>query len=294
MDTPPAEVSIDAALVARLIAAQHPELLAPVSWWSSGWDNELFRLGDDYVVRMPRRALAVPLIEHEQRWLSELQKLVEAPLPVPVAVGLPSDAYAWPWSIARWLVGVPVADLAVRDRGAIVEPLGKFIVDLHAPAPAGAPINPVRGTPLAARDEAVRGRLTSDSIAHADELLTVWERALAAPVYTGLPIWMHGDLHPINVLADASGGLSAVIDFGDLGGGDPACDLAAAWMFFDAEQHAAFRARIGTGAPHDAAAWERARGWAVAEATAFLLNSGDAPVLNEIGRHAVEQLLLEL
>ncbi|MES1169356.1 MAG: phosphotransferase, partial [Leifsonia sp.] len=69
MDTPPAEVSIDADLVARLVAARHPALLSPVSWLSSGWDNELFRLGDDYVVRMPRRALAVPLIEHEQRWL---------------------------------------------------------------------------------------------------------------------------------------------------------------------------------------------------------------------------------
>ena len=294
MDTPPAEVSIDSALVTRLIAAQHPALLAPVSWLSSGWDNELFRLGDDHVVRMPRRAVAVPLIEHEQRWLPELQKLVEVPLPVPVAVGLPSDDYAWPWSIARWLVGVPVADPAVRDRGAIVEPLGKFIVDLHAPAPAGAPVNPVRGTPLAVRNAAVRDRLNADSIPHAGELVAVWERAIAAPVYTGPPIWMHGDLHPINVLADASGALSAVIDFGDLGGADPACDLAAAWLFFDAEQRAAFRDRIGTAAPHDAATWERARGWAVAEASAFLQNSSDAPVLDAIGRHAVEQLVAEL
>ena len=293
MDTPPAEVPIDAALVTRLVAAQHPSLLAPVSWLSSGWDNELFRLGDDHVVRMPRRALAVPLIEHEQRWLPELQKLVEVPLPVPVAVGLPSDDYAWPWSITRWLPGEPAAHVPVAGRWALVEPLAEFVVDLHAPAPAGAPVNPVRGTPLAVRDEAVRGRLMS-ATPHADELLTVWERALAAPVYTGLPIWMHGDLHPINVLVDASGALSAVIDFGDLGGADPACDLAAAWLFFDADQRAAFRDRIGTGAPHDAAAWERARGWAVAEVTAFLQNSADAPVLDAIGRHGVEQLVAEL
>ena len=299
MDTPPAEVSVDAALVTRLIAAQHPALLGPVSWLSSGWDNELFRLGDDHVVRMPRRALAVPLIEHEQRWLPELQKLVEVPIPVPIAVGLPSDDYAWPWSIARWLDGEPVANRPVRDRGALAEPLAAFVVDLHAPAPAGAPVNPVRGTALAVRDDAVRARLSSGSIPHADELLTVWEGALAAPVYAGPPIWMHGDLHPINVLADASGGLAAVLDFGDLGGADPACDLAAAWLFFDASQRAAFRARIGTGGPHDAAAWERARGWVVALATAFLRNSADAPVLDApvldaIGRHAVEQLVTDL
>lgn len=72
---------------------------------SSGWDNELFRLGDDYVVRMPRRVIAVPLIEHEQRWLPELRRLVEVPIPVPIAIGMPSDDYAWPWSIARWLPG---------------------------------------------------------------------------------------------------------------------------------------------------------------------------------------------
>jgi aminoglycoside phosphotransferase (APT) family kinase protein len=294
VDTPPAEVSIDAALVSRLISAQHPSLLAPVSWFSSGWDNELFRLGDDYVVRMPRRALAVSLIEHEQRWLPELQRLVDVPIPVPVALGLPSDDYAWPWSIARWLAGEPVAHRPVSARGALVEPLAEFVVSLHVPAPADAPMNPVRGTPLATRDEAVRGRLGSGSIPHADELLEVWERAVAAPVYSGPPIWMHGDLHPINVLADASGALSAVIDFGDLGGADPACDLAAAWLFFDAEQRAAFRARIGTDALHDESAWERARGWAVAEATAFVQNSGDAPVLDAIGRHAVDQLVAEL
>jgi aminoglycoside phosphotransferase (APT) family kinase protein len=294
MDTPPAEVAIDAALVTRLVAAQHPELLGEVTSLSSGWDNELFRLGEDLVVRMPRRAIAVPLVRHEQRWLPVLQELVEVPLPVPVAVGLPSEDFAWPWSISRWLPGEPVAHLAVSDRGALVEPLATFLVDLHVPAAIDAPINPVRGTPLAARDAAVRARLASGAIPHADALLTIWERAVAAPVYDGPPIWMHGDLHPINALASPTGGLAAVLDFGDLGGADPACDLAAGWLFFDAAQRARFRVRIGTAAPHDEHTWTRALGWAVAEATAFLLNSEDAPVLDAIGSHAVEQLLAEL
>jgi aminoglycoside phosphotransferase (APT) family kinase protein len=294
VDTPPADVSIDAALVERLIRAQHPSLLAPVSWVSSGWDNELFRLGDDYVVRMPRRAIAVPLIEHEQRWLPELQKLVELPLPVPVAIGLPSDDFAWPWSIAPWLPGEPVAHLAVAERSTLVAPLAQFVRELHVPAPAEAPVNPVRGTPLAARDAAVRSRLGSHGMPHSAELLRLWERARAAPPFVGPPIWMHGDLHPLNVLAAASGALTAVIDFGDLAGADPACDLAAAWLFFDEPQRAAFRSLIGDDHAHDAAGWERALGWAVAEASAFLQNSGDAPVLDAIGRHGVEQLVAEL
>jgi aminoglycoside phosphotransferase (APT) family kinase protein len=293
VDTPPAEVSIDEALVERLVRRQHPALLGPVTRLSSGWDNELYRLGDDYVVRMPRRAIAVPLIEHEQRWLPELQKLVELPLPVPVAVGLPSDDYAWPWSIARWLPGAPVTELAVAYRGSLVAPLARFLRQLHVPSPADAPVNPVRGTPLAARDAAVRSRLASPGIPRSAELLRLWERALAAPPFAGPPMWMHGDLHPINVLADASGALTAVIDFGDLAGADPACDLAAAWLFFDASQRADFRSLIG-GGPHDDAAWRRAIGWAVAEASAFLQNSADAPVLDAIGHHAVEQLLTEL
>ncbi|MEO6533635.1 MAG: phosphotransferase, partial [Pseudolysinimonas sp.] len=189
------------------------------------------------------------------------------------------------------------AHVPVAHRGPLVEPLAQFVVDLHVPAAPGAPINPVRGTPLAARDAIVRGRLASGSTPHAAELVTLWERAVSAPLYDGPPIWMHGDLHPINVLADASGGLAAVIDFGDLGGADPASDIAAAWLFFDAEQRAVFRARIGVGDDdelHDSATWERALGWAVAEASAFLQGSADAPVLDAIGRHAVEQLLLEL
>jgi aminoglycoside phosphotransferase (APT) family kinase protein len=293
VDTPPAEVSIDAALVERLVKAQHPSLLGPVSWLSSGWDNELYRLGDDYLVRMPRRALAVPLIAHEQRWLPSLQGLVELPLPVPIAVGLPSDDYAWQWSITRWLPGVPVAHLPVGRRGGLVDPLADFVRQLHVPAADGAPVNPVRGTPLAARDAAVRDRLASGPTPHAAELLDLWERGLAAPLYDGPRIWMHGDLHPINALASDEGALDAVIDFGDLGGADPACDLAAAWLFFDAEQRARFRDRIGTAAPHDDAAWERALGWAVAEASAFVQSSADAPVLDAIGRHAIDQLLAE-
>jgi len=294
VDTPPAEVSIDAELVALLVASQHPALAGPVSELSSGWDNELYRLGDDYVVRMPRRALAVPLIAHEQRWLPALQKLVSVPIPVPVAVGRPGNDYPWPWSITRWIPGEPVAHLPIAARGGLVELLADFVSELHVPADAEAPVNPVRGTPLAARDAAVRERIGSGSTPRAADLTRLWERALAAPVYAGPPIWMHGDLHPINVLATGAGALAAVIDFGDLGQGDPACDLAAAWLFFDAPQRERFRARVGTAGPHDDATWVRALGWAVAEATAFLQNTVDAPVLDAIGHHGIEQLVAEL
>lgn len=289
MDTLPAEVEIDEALVARLVSTQHPSLVGEVRWVSSGWDNILFRLGGDYVVRMPRRAAAFTLIEHEQRWLPELQKLVVVPVPVPFAIGVPSEDFAGPWSIARWIDGVPAASLPLAGRDGLVDPLADFVCELHVHAAVGAPVNPFRGVPLASRDEIVRARLGSGLIPHAEALLEIWERALVAPVYDGAPLWMHGDLHPINVLVAPSGTLAAVLDFGDLGQGDPACDLAAAWLFFDTAQRDRFRAGIGEGV-HDGAAWVRAEGWAVAIAAAILPNTALTP----IAQHAIAQLASDL
>ena len=255
---------------------------------SHGWDNELFRLGDEWVVRMPRRAAAVPLLLNEQRWLPSLQKLVDPPLPVPVAVGLPSTDFVWPWSITRLLPGVPAAYAPISSRDALVEPLADFVRSLHVPAAWDAPDNPVRGTPLATRDDLTRARLATADIPHVSALLATWERGLAVPVYNGPALWMHGDLHPLNVLLTPSGSLAAVLDFGDLGRGDPACDLSAAWMFFDPEQRARFRERIGAGV-HDDAAWTRAAGWATAFAAAILQDTALTP----IAEHTIEQLVAE-
>ncbi len=71
--TPPAEVEVDAALVRRLVAAQHPDLAdLPVVEAASGWDNLMFRLGETLAVRLPRRRVAVALLETEQAWLPRL------------------------------------------------------------------------------------------------------------------------------------------------------------------------------------------------------------------------------
>ena len=59
--------------------------------------------------------------------------------------------------------------------------------------------------------------------------------------WSGPPLWLHGDLHPANILVDATGHLRAVLDFGDLTAGDPATDLAVAWLAFEPEARAAFR-----------------------------------------------------
>lgn len=279
---PAAEVTLAAADVDRMLAAQHPALRGPLRLVANGWDNEVFRLGDDLAVRLPRRQSAAALIANEQRWLPVLAPRLPLPVPAPIAVGAPAAGYPWRWSVVPWFAGRPALDVAPRTRDAFAEPLADFLRALHTPAPPDAPHNPVRGVPPASRAEAVRARL-----ADVPTLRAIWADARAAPEWEGPAVWVHGDVHPGNLVVDDVGALSAVIDFGDLCGGDPACDLAIAWTGFTAVGRAAFRARLGSA--YDDATWRRGRGWAVAMAT---LVRGDV-ALRAMWEHAVAQLTAE-
>jgi aminoglycoside phosphotransferase (APT) family kinase protein len=285
--TPAAEVDIDASLVARLVRAQHPDLDGPLCLVANGWDNVIFRLGADLCVRLPRRAAAADLIRHEQRWLPGLAARAGAVVPAPVRAGVPGDGFPWPWSICPWFDGRPAADVPPPERAAAATDLAEFLARLHVPAPAGAPHNPWRGVPLAARDAAVRERLAATP-----DLLALWERLVSAPVWGGPPSWVHGDLHPANIVLAPSGParLAAVIDFGDLTAGDPATDLAAGWLAFDTAGRAAFRARYDALTRTDPDTWVRARGWALNLATAIGASSGDNPRMAAIGAHGVAQV----
>ena len=287
MDTPPAEVEIDANLVTRLVRAQHPDLDAPLRLVAHGWDNVIYRLGDDLCVRVPRRAVAVDLIRNEQRWLPGLAPRTGVAVPAPVRMGLPGPDFPWPWSICPWFEGRPAADVPPVDRTPAATGLADFLARLHTPAPPDAPPNPVRGVPLAARDAAVRERL-----AGTPDLLALWDRLAAAPPWDGPPYWLHGDAHPGNLVLAASGParLAAVIDFGDLTAGDPACDLSTAWLTFDPAGRAAFRARYDALTGIGEATWVRARAWALNLATALGMQSDDNPRMAAISAHGVAQV----
>ena len=258
--TPPAEVHIDTEIVRSLLRAQFPQYatrqLQPMG---SGWDNVMMRLGTDLLVRLPRRAIAAVLIEEEQRWLPELSPQLPINVPVPIHVGRPSKEYPWPWSIVRWLPGEgadrspPDADEGCR--------LASFLSCLHQAAPTGARVNPVRGVPLATRADQVGERM--DRVAQTTDVITpavraAWHDALAAAANTER-LWLHGDLHPLNILV-SRGRITGVIDWGDLTAGDVATDLAAFWMLFDSPiRERALRAY----GPVDDHLRARAMGWAI-------------------------------
>lgn len=278
--TPPAEVVIDRALVAGLLADQHPDLAGlPLEELEAGWDNAMFRLGEGLAVRLPRREVGADLIAHEQDWLPALAPRLTLAVPAPVRRGGPGRGYPWRWSVLPWLAG-QAADLREPDPGE-GPAFGRFLRSLHQPAPAGAPANPWRGVPLPGRAPIVEARMeraaaASDAIT--PEVRAVWRAALEAPIDVE-PTWLHGDLHPRNVLVEG-GRLAGVIDWGDITAGDRATDLAAIWMLFG--DAGARRAALEAYGPVSEATLRRARGWAVLFGV-MLLDSG----LVDHPRHAV-------
>ena len=287
--TPPAEVTLDTTQVRALLAQQHPDLAdLPITELDAGFDNFMFRLGVDYCLRLPRRSVAAALVLREQEWLPKLAPRLGLAVPVPLRVGMPGLGYPWHWSVLPWLPG-GTADLAPPHPHEAVR-LAEFLLALHQPAPDPlAPRNPVRGCPLADRQQAINARLArlrqhTDAIT--PQVEAAWHHALAAPVATQA-VWLHGDLHPRNILTQ-DGALRAILDWGDLGVGDAATDLASVWMVFD--DSAARQRALERYAP-DAHLLARARGWAVSFGS-LLLDTGrmDHPQHAQIGAATLQRL----
>jgi len=288
---PAAEVDVTLGLVERLLRAQHPDLAGlPLSIAANGWDNVMARLGDDLAVRLPRRQAAAVLVEHEQLVLPRLAPRLPVAVPLPVRVGRATDFFPWSWSVVPWLPGAPAFRQTAAERDRWATALADVLVALHTPADADAPRNPVRGEPLAERAAITRARI--DSADATGRLRTRYETDAAAPRHPGPALWVHGDPHPLNMLSDETG-LRALIDFGDVTAGDPATDLATAWLTFGPAGRAAFIARYSAGAATDAALWARARAWAARMTSSLLTASDDHPELAALGRFALGQVLAD-
>jgi aminoglycoside phosphotransferase (APT) family kinase protein len=264
------ELDIDVPLVRRLLAAQLPEWAAlPVERVSSaGTVNAIFRLGDDMAVRLPRVERWAGGLEKELRWLPELAPQLPLAVPEPLAKGSPGQGYPWPWAVFRWLEGETWSVDRVGDLPAAAAELAQFVSALQRIDIGGRPsgLRGGRGVPLAERDLEMRAAIeASRGLLDTDAVTAAWDAALEVPVWDGPPVWVHGDLLPGNVLV-ARGRLSAVIDWGSLSVGDPACELMAGWTLFAGESRDVFRAAVSA----DDATWARARGWALSVAVIAL------------------------
>jgi aminoglycoside phosphotransferase (APT) family kinase protein len=257
---------IDSTLVRRLVDSQFPQwaglplkLLDP-----AGSDHVIYRLGEELTVRLPRHAGALGQARKEFRWLPRLAPHLPLAVPFPVAVGEPGLGYPWPWAVSRWLEGEVATVEALADSTGAAVALARFLAALQRFAPEDLPAEDVgddlAGRPLADRDRATRAAIAQvDGVFDAAAMTDLWDAALNAPGWDGPPVWFHGDFHTGNLLT-VDGRLSAVIDFGGLGIGDPACDLMIAFTLMTAGNRAAFRDALGV----DDATWTRGRGWALA------------------------------
>jgi aminoglycoside phosphotransferase (APT) family kinase protein len=288
------EVDTDVSLVSRLLATQFPHWanlpIEPVP--SAGTDNALYRLGDDMSVRLPRIHWATGQVDKEHRWLPRLAPFLPLAIPVPLAKGEPGEDYPWHWSVHRWLEGENATVERVADPLRAATDLARFVAALQridaTEGPSPGSHNSFRGVPLAMRDAQTRAAIASlNGTLDTDAATTVWDASLDVPAWHGSPVWIHGDLHAGNLLV-ARGRLSAVIDFGCLGVGDPACDVMSAWSFLTADSRDAFRAAL----PVDDATWRRGRGWALSFGLIALpYYEHTNPVFAGIARHAVAEAL---
>ncbi len=269
-----AAVIIDATRVRRMIAEQFPQWadLDVQGVEPDGWDNRTFRLGETMSIRLPSAVRYVAQVEKEHCWLPSMAPHLPLPIPVPIAKGAPSETYPWPWSIYRWLAGESVASARIAKLKELAQSLARFILALERIDPTDGPVagehNFHRGGQLAHYDAETRAALAvlgqRLDMATAEKL---WDEAVQSR-WRKPPVWVHGDIAAGNLLVKHDA-LCAVIDFGGLAVGDPACDLVAAWTMFSGESRESFRAAL----PFDDATWTRARGWALWKA--LIIVAGD-------------------
>ena len=254
------EINIDIKLVKNLLSQQFSawknlnlELIKP-----EGTDNVMYRLGDDKVVRLPRRQISSLNVEKEINILPILKPHVSISIPEVLAVGKADERYPFSWLICSQLEGKNLDDKNKVDLHQAAIDLGHFVRSMQNIDSKNGIICK-RGESISSRDHEVRRAIAlSDQFFDTTLLTKLWSNVLQAPVWKGDPVWIHGDLHPGNLLVKNSK-ISAIVDFGLSGIGDPAVDLMVAWTLLTKETREIFRSIVRP----DDATWERARGWAL-------------------------------
>ena len=284
---------ITADVVRCLLREQFPDLahlpVTPVDL--DGWDNSSFRVGTDLTARLPSDDGYAPAVPKEHRWLPVLAAALPLPVPEPVGLGVPGCGFPRAWSVYRWLPGTTASGESVRDLEAFARDVAGFLRCLQAVDARGGPLAGAhsfgRGGPLSLYEGDVRScldRLPPDL--DRDAVQITWRTATSTS-YDAEPRWFHGDLAPSNLLVQ-DGRLSAVIDFGTCGTGDPACDLVLAWTFLDPDSRDTFRRLLDV----DEGAWARGRGWALWKALLTLDDpDGDATVRRYGWRYGPDEVV---
>jgi len=291
-------LNISPDLARNLITEQFPEFahLPIISVEKQGHDNRTYRLGNDMLIRMPTDDSYALKVPKEQKLLPRLASHLTTNIPVPVKMGVASTEFPFPFSIYKWLDGRS-ADLLILDDDClenIALDLAKFLKQLQAIDPSFGPPpgqhNWWRGDHISVYDKGAREQIAKlSNIIDADKAMDLWKQACKTR-WDQSPVWIHGDLAVGNILIQ-NGKLSAVIDFGGMGVGDPACDLVIAWTFLKGKAREIFIREMAL----DENTWLRARAWALWKAT-FKLCENEDQVNTEasVQKTIIEDVLYEL
>lgn len=267
---------------AQMLVEMQFQHLAPAKMvpFGTGWDNWAYLVNDTYVVRFPRREIAVPWIMNEAKWLPRLAPLLPLEIPNPELIGEPEGPYPWEFAGYKKLDGVTACQITwdADKRMRAAEPLGRFVRALHEAHPEEAgedvPQDTIDRAVMPHRVASTRERLDKvvDRIPEHEAIIRqMTELAKAAP-HQGPPCWVHGDLYTRHVLVDGNGVPTGVIDWGDLHVGDPALDLMLGYILFDEPSRAVF---FDTYGEVDEAAHDRARFRALFYAVALMVYGVD-------------------
>ncbi|QCB94741.1 phosphotransferase [Cellulomonas shaoxiangyii] len=294
--------TITAGLVRDLLRDQHPDLAElPLREVDGGWGNQMWRLGSELAVRIQRMDTHPDSQLKERRWLPLLAPRLPLPVPVPVRSGAPSERFPKLWTVMTWVPGLPLDHGSITRGEHAADTLAAFLRALHVEAPADAPVGTDRGAhpkDCTPGFDHFFGSVDAEAIGcDAADVRAVWDDAVAAPTWEDRPVWVHGDLHPANVVV-ADGTLAGIVDFGDLFAGDPAWDLAAAWLLLPVGTAARFFAAY---ARADEATIRRARGLAALKSLFLMLMGqngdrglpGGKPAWGPAGRSALDRVLSE-
>jgi aminoglycoside phosphotransferase (APT) family kinase protein len=290
-------VVVDATTTERLLKAQFPHWadLPTAQVNSAGVDNAIYRLGENLCVRLPQSEWSADHVRKEQRWLPGHAERLPLEVPAPVGHGEPGEGYPWPWSVYQWIAGTDAVSATIADPAEAAVALGEFVaalqgIDTTDDAPLSGSHSGDRGLPLSVRGpfvrrslENLRGQLDTDAAT------ALWESAIRVPAWRKRPVWLHGDLHPGNILV-REGRVAAIIDWGLMSVGDPALDVMAAWTVLSPSERTIFREVLDV----DDDTWHRARGWALCVgviATAYYGASN--PVLAGFSRRAAEESIAD-
>jgi aminoglycoside phosphotransferase (APT) family kinase protein len=290
------EIDISTGLAARLIAEQFPQWaglpIRPVT--SAGTECVLYRLGDDLVIRLPRRPGEGLDALLTQGVLGRLAPFLPVPVPALMAEGRPTADYPASWGVLRWLEGDTPVEGHLTAPGPLAADLAEFLralwrvglskVDL-ADGPAAH-----RGGPLTDEHEFTLGAIGQvQGLIDTDAARSIWDHAMQLPPWDGPDTWIHADMMPGNVLT-RDGRLAAVIDFGAAGLGDPSLDLIVAWMLLPDHVRPAFRRATGV----DDATWLRGRAHALSMALGHLSYYQDTnPVMADNARYTIREVFAD-